>query len=411
MSDFDPTVQGGMGSVAYAGNADPLGSMSNQEMQAGALNVAAKFGPSGIGSLMSAISGGPLPQADPSIAAPKYSLAGFGTASMDPALRDTLTAGNAGSLVQGITAFLGTNPDTQQTQNSELGGDVAYQPDQYSTDARTLATRAGLDPSVYPNTQEGNAQLQSALNTKLGNYYAVSGMSSGWDGSSGNPRAAATTMYQNVNGELIPTSGPFNYSAPTSSSINRNVNMDAVTAASIMAPAFGGLGGVLGAGAEGTLTAGGGLGLTTGVADTIGVGATNALTGALQSYLTSGGQGGIQGILSSLGGSALNAGANSLMGNSGGLGSMFDTAGADSIGSTYNPVKGMSSLMNGLGLGPLSGAAGLFSGFAGNGINSDSLRGIAGEVAGGYAGSQINPKLRGLGATAGRDVVMNLLPA
>lgn len=348
-----------------------------------------------------------LPTADTGSKAPTYSTAGIGTAAMDPALRATLTAGGQGTMAQGVNAFLGSSytPYTQGGTSGEGGFGSSID---NSQQLFNLAKSIGYDTTGYTNDPAHVNMLYSNLNDKLKDYYNVNGLSSGWTGS-GDPRGASSTMYIKQGDQLIPTNwGSNGYSAPTSSSINRASNMEQLAALSSVLPVFGGVGGILGAGTAGTLSAGAGLGLTNGLASAIGTGATNALVNAGTSYALSGGQGGMGSVLGSLGGSLAGAAGNSLLGNQNGLGSMFNTAGAGAMGSSYNPYSGFNSMAGSYGLGGLSPYTSLFGAMGGGGINAQNLTQAGAGLAGGYLGQQLDPRLRGLGSQAGSSLA-NLL--
>lgn len=377
-------------------SADPFSKAIDYNGLAGLMNSGAR-----------AINGTPfdLPTADLNSKAPTYSANGFGTANMDPALKATLTAGNQGTMAQGVNAFLGSSWTPYVYSGGGPEGSYSVQQDN-SKDLFNLAKSIGYDTTGYGKDSGSVNRLYGDLNTKLGDYYTINGLSSGWDGSKGDPRSAAATMYIKQGDQFVPTNwGSNNYSAPTSSSINRANNLEQLSALSMMMPAFGGVAGMLGSGASGTLSAGSGLGLTNGIASTIGTGATNALVNAATNYALSGGRGGVQSLLGSLGGSALGAAGNSMFGKAGGLGDMFNTANAGSMGSVYNPMQGFNSMLGTSGLnGQLSGISGLFSALGGGGINANTMSQLGGSLAGQYLAQQLDPRLRGLGGQAGSSL-------
>lgn len=341
--------------------------------------------------------------------APTYSANGLGgnTNAADPALAQTLLAGNAGGLLNGINAFAGGGfmPYSSETTNNP--GQYNVTDNRWMLDQVADATGYQGDRNWYNGATPYSSTGLSSLQDSLKNYYGIAGMSNGWDGSA-NPRSSAMTLYQRdpSTNMLNPITAPRSYTSAENPGWAKGQGAETLTALSMMLPIFGGAGGLLGAGASGTLSAGAGLGATNALAGAIGTGATNALVNAGTQYALSGGAGGTQGLLGSLGGALLGAAGNSAFGNSGGLGSMFDGSGAASLGSTYNPMSGMNQIMNSTGLGGtmLGGASGLFSALGGGGFNANTLQQAGGSLAGQYLGRQIDPRLQGLGGTAGRTL-------
>lgn len=330
--------------------------------------------------------------------------------TMDSMLGETIRAGHAGSIDRGAAAFLGGgyNPWGREI-NSQ--GEVVGNPNQSLADLFTTARGLGMDTSKYSNELggtdiRGNAMgsgapnamdLYNDLNNHTKDYLSVGGLSQGWAG--GGANNASRTLYREQDGKLLPVSRPV---FRTETKDNGFIGREGITGLSMMLPAFGGWAGILGSGAANTLTAGGGLGLTSGLAGSIGTGATNALVNAGIAGL---GGGGVKGALGSLVGTGVGALGNSIMGNANGLGSLFNTAGAGSP-MNINPMSSFNSVMNTTGLSnsPLGMASSLFGAAGGGGINANSLRSAAGGLAGSYLGSRLNPQLRGLGGQVGRGL-------
>lgn len=343
--------------------------------------------------------------------APQYSTAGLGdyfnrnaagAQAMDPMLRMALRANGQGTLTRGVGAFLGGAYD-----RNTMGGDPlrqlaqqtgAVDHTQYTNTDNSYWNRMG----VYDSTK-GINQLENDLNTKLGNYYGVSGLSQGWNPSRAGATGANQTLYQDTGtGNLTPLATRA-YNAPQRSGFwgADGLGEGLRIAASFALPAFGGAAGILGQGAAGTLSAGSGLGVTSGLTSAIGTGATNALVNAGSNYLLNGGKGGLTGLGMGLLGQVGSAAGNSLFGQSGGLGDMFRSAG--DIGGRYNSIQGMSNIMNNTGMGnsPLGALSGLFGGLGQNGFSAGTAANLAGQLGGRYLGNRINPQLGGLGGQAG----------
>lgn len=123
--------------------------------------------------------------------------------------------------------------------------------------------------AVGYNSGKGMNQLYADLQNKTKDYMRVRSASAGWDGKN-DPRSMADVMYQQTApGQWVPVSKPKYYKQPEKGSWAQEDGADLIAAASMIMPAFGGWAGALGNGAAGTLTAGGGLGLTGSVAPSL----------------------------------------------------------------------------------------------------------------------------------------------
>lgn len=281
--------------------------------------------------------------------APTYDL---NTASGRGALNMTLGAAGAGyRSANGLAAFMpqgwnlgslsgpggmdgnqhidnGTAPQDIMGMARAMGFDTSKYNLQDSSDliSADYDARSRANGLNTPRTS-GLGQLYNDMNAgELGRYSTIGGLSTGW-GEDQDPahRQAARTIYRdNGQGSLQPVHNSNFYHAEENPGWVRGEGADTISALSMMMPAFGGWAGVLGNGAAGSLSAGSGLGLTSGLSSAIGTGATNALVGAGVSGLTGGGW---RGALNSLVGSGIGAGVNSAMGGNG-LSGMFDTAGS-----------------------------------------------------------------------------------
>jgi hypothetical protein len=233
----------------------------------------------------------------------------------DAGLRDQMTAANVGNLSHGVNALLGRG---YQPYWNEIGG--AEGETNFRTNlepAKNLASLFNIDPGKYDLTgRQGASSFINDLNTATNPYYSVSGLSRSWAPNPNDARQAATTLYQqNPQGQLQQAAPSSFYSAPRTGGFLRQ-NADEISGIlSAVLPAFGGWAGLLGQGASGTLTAGGGLGLTGGLSSAVGNTATNALVNAGMGSLLSGN--GTQGFLSSLASGGLNSALGSGIGNLG----------------------------------------------------------------------------------------------
>lgn len=254
-------------------------------------------------------------------------------------LQMTLGAGNSGQMATGVEAFLsnkytpnyassslspesGGNLATNQLQNYSslfnLGDALGYQGNRagmnqvanYNNAYNPSSGGAGaIDPitgmGVGGNGRSANAadsnmqQYYSGLDDYLKNYSTISGMSSGWDGSKGNSRSAASTLYRNDgNNVLQPVSTPETYTARERGNWFQE-NPEFLSALSVMLPAFGGWAGLFGqaAGATGASMGAGVTGL-----GTTGTIAANAAGSALTGAAAGGTKGALTGLAGTLGG-------------------------------------------------------------------------------------------------------------
>lgn len=316
------------------------------------------FAPNQQGYFNGIYTGGGLPQyqtnTSPSASqAPTYDL---NTLYGNQALNSTIGSGGAGYLMNGLEAFMPRGWSTPQLtsdsgdrSNMQItsGGTFANGPGNAMSDISSLAGALGMntsgydlsspqsqksimDPMARPGgigaSQNNLASLYNSMEDSLKNYYAIGGMSSGWDGS-GQPRSASQSLYYNDNNVLRPVTDPNQYTAPEKKGgWMQNDGADLMSALSMVMPAFGGWAGILGNGVGGTLSAGSGLGLTGSLGSVIGNGAANLAVNT--------------GVNSALNGGfsptsfAANLGMNAAGGlmNGGGLSSMFPSQniGADS---------------------------------------------------------------------------------
>lgn len=290
--------------------------------------------------------------------APKYDL--NTAAGLNFLQAGTKTMGDAGDVAQGLWAFLPRAWESYKAPTG-VGGDAAdstttYFDEENSRNAATLANIANqmgydlngfnlgswgqqgmhaptggqpqlvaqnapyMTGSGQPTNNNTLSGLFQTLNDDLKNYAKFNTASAGWDGKN-DPRGMSSTMYYQTSPNVWePVSRPNFYSNPKKGSWAQEEGSELIAAASMIAPAFGGWAGMLGNGTAGTLTAGGGLGLTGGLSSTIGSGLTNALVNAgVQGALN----GGISptSLLSSLG---MTAAGSLASGN--GLGNMFNTS-------------------------------------------------------------------------------------
>lgn len=276
--------------------------------------------------------------------------------SMDSMLGATLSAGHAGNIDRGAAAFLGAgyNPWAKEITNS---GDYVSNPNQPLSALYDTARGLGMDTSKYSTElggvdMRGNrltgssgqpdaVDLYNDLNNYARDYVSVGGLSNGWAGGPANN--SSRTIYKDVGGKLLPTTRPMFHMDNVDNGL---ISRDAIQGMSLMLPAFGGWAGMLGNGAAGTLTANGGLGLTSGLSGTIGTGATNALVNAGMNGLINGN---MQGALGGLLQTGAGAGLSSITGGSG-LSNLFNTAGASSA-LNINPMSYYTSALRSSGLG------------------------------------------------------------
>lgn len=267
----------------------------------------------------------------------------------DNNLRTILDRAASGQLNNGLSAFLGRYYQ-QSNAPTQYGGDgdsnTAQTQVQYNSDPIfQLGSLAGMDMSKYNFNQdpanrgisEGYNQFYNDLNKSLQNYTSIQGLSNQWTGRE-EDRSATKTMYYNDNGQLVPIGTPQEYMQARKGGWVRQ-HGDFIQALSMLMPAFGGWGGIAGSGTAGTLTAGGGLGLTSGISGAIGTGATNALVNSGMNAALSGS--GLKGFGMGLAGAGIGAAMN------GGLGKMFEQGGQ----SVTNPMANFAGAVNSSGLG------------------------------------------------------------
>lgn len=267
--------------------------------------------------------------------------------NLDPALQAQILAGDRGGINHGLSAFVGgLNPNTlfrpnYNSEGYEHPSDTAERNAQWQN-ISNLAQGLGIDPRSFGTKENMYNQMQRLTN----DYYTVGGLTQATAGKA-NGDLAQRTLYRfnPQTGTLDAASRPVNY--VDSNSDKGFIGRESLQALSMMLPAFGGWAGMLGNGVSGTLTAGGGLGLTSGLAGTIGTGATNLLTNAAMNSLVNGS--GVQGLLGAAGQGLVGAGLNSAMGGSG-LSNLFNTANAGQV-MNVNPMTYYTQGLSRLGLG------------------------------------------------------------
>lgn len=117
--------------------------------------------------------------------------------------------------------------------------------------------------------------LYDEVNRRTRDYVSVGGLASGWAG--GGAGNMARTIYKEVDGQLLPVSRPQFHQRRTN---NGFISRDAIAGMSLMLPAVGGWAGILGQGGAGTLNAGAGLGLTSGLpASAVNIGVNTLMAG------------------------------------------------------------------------------------------------------------------------------------
>lgn len=237
--------------------------------------------------------GGRLPQPDARFTDTVYT-------DDDPYLRAQLKMGDRGGMVNGAGAFLGAGYNPFGFEHGPSAGELIFNKDRPEHDLNALfdtAEALGMDTSGYTRDYNpgryqfvNNPQLQAKLDPKsregvrdaytlyedLNNYtkdyYAIDHMTS-------NGKGMERTLYLHRDGKYIPVSMPQRRSARMD---NGFIGRDAIAGLSLVLPAFGGWAGLLGNGAAGTLTAGGGLGLTGSLPSTlVNVGMSSLASGGL----------------------------------------------------------------------------------------------------------------------------------
>lgn len=319
----------------------------------------------------------------------------------DQALQTTLNAAGAGNIMHGVAAF---------------GGDGSF------TSLTDLAQRLGLDTGGYTNT----AGLRSYLDSQLQDYYNIGGLSQGWN-DTGNARGANTTLYRRVDGRLVPLQTQ-NYTAREQGSwLEEHPGILAPLAVAGAGLAAGALGAGSAAGtgtAAASSGASGGIGGT--VANTLGLGsqwaalpsyAQSAITGAGMGGISSGLQGGniLQGMLTGALSGGVGGGVTSGLGQAGLNSTLASGLGRAAGGVAAGLANGntdlgsilMNSAMN-TGTGYLTNSLGLGSGVPTDNSLGAILTRMAAQQGGSYLAQQIDPRLRGLGGTAGGSLA-NLL--
>jgi len=261
-----------------------------------------------------------------------YAPANPGT--LDPLLGMGIKAGDSGGWARGASAFLGAgfNPWTRDSEGNmqpTSGGqiDSLFQ----------LAQNLGIDTSKYTRdpgtvgirgersgTNDAMA-LYDEVNKVAKDYVSVIGLSGGWSG--GGLGNMARTIYKEQDGKLLPVTAPTFMQRRTN---NGFISRDAIQGMSLMLPALGGWAGLLGQGAEGTLTAGSGLGLTTSI--------PNSLVNFGVNTLLSGGRINPMGLISA------GLGANGGTGGADISPMSYYQAGLGSLGLGRTPVGQASSL-------------------------------------------------------------------
>lgn len=238
---------------------------------------------------------------------------------VDPALDMTLRAGDSGGMSRGALAFLGQgfNPWARENQGIDGNGIPADQGNQLQA-LYELAHNLGIDTRQY-NQGAGYMGIRGErgsndamalfdeVNNRTRDYVSVGGLSQGWSG--GGAGTTARTIYKEVGDQLLPVSRPRYHQRQTNNGL---ISRDAIAGMSLMLPAVGGWAGILGQGGAGTLNAGAGLGLTSGLpASAVNIGVNTLLSGrfnpmSLLGLVGGGGQfqspmSGFQGALGSTG--------------------------------------------------------------------------------------------------------------
>lgn len=196
---------------------------------------------------------------------------------------------------------------------------------------------SNFSSSNYRGQSSGLGELFLDANNELKDYMKLRTASAGWDNKN-DPRSMTEAIYKQTSPNVWqPVTDPKQWSNPEKGSWAQTDGAELLSALSMVMPAFGGWAGLLGNGVQGTLTAGGGLGLTSGLGSVIGNGLANTLVNTgVQSAL--GGGVNPTNLLAGLGMSAAGSIASGQ-----GLGNMFNTnvptgpaAAPTSLGSLWN---------------------------------------------------------------------------
>jgi hypothetical protein len=306
----------------------------------------------------------------------------------DPALAMTGMAGGAGSLQQGLGAFLPTigNNDFQAV-NRDLKGEARYTDDEM----KRLASNMGLDVKDL-----SGIDLQNKLNTDLKDYITVGGMSAGWN-PTGDARQGNYTMYKRENGKLVPYQ-TYGYHAPEKGSwVAENPGILAP-----LAVVGGGLAAtyLAGAGAAGAAGAGGGI-TGTGGASALGAYGAGSGAGALGTAGT-GSLGAAGGLGAGYGTGALGAGITGAAGAGAGAGasSILGQAGQSALrgagqGAIQSGIQGKNPIEGAIRGGITGGVSGGVGGYLGDVGAGDTLSGLGGKAAGMGTGMGISSIMSG----------------
>lgn len=384
---YDSQSQQGVAQAATRGN---------QVMQAAAAPAAQATLPAASGHIGEwDFSNGGLTQQQ-GIKAPTYN------GMNDPALAMTLQAGGQGMMSSGLGAFLSpTGNNYFNAANNDITGKARYN----MSDMQNLASGFGWDTSQYKDP----LQLQDYLDNQLKDYSTIRGLSEGWN-PTGDARGANSTIYKNVNGQLVPYQTNGFHAREVGGYIKENPGVLAplgVAAGGLLAAYAGGAGaGAAAGGASGAAPAAGAAGATAAPASTGWLGSLanyaglGSQFGALPGYAQAGLQGALQGSLTSAatGGNplmgaltggltgGLTPGVNSALSGLGGLpGYATNAIGAGGLGALTQGISGGNPLMGALGGSVSSGIGG---GLAANGVNpaaASILGRVGGQTATGLA--------------------------
>jgi hypothetical protein len=276
----------------------------------------------------------------------------------------TLSAGNAGRMDKGISAFLGplyqpvsesatngTGMDRQMFANkdysaqkymSNLGRSLGYN-NQKDYEAMTAGPKIGWDvvngygdtvindPVQQQNQYEATDRYRAGLEDYLKDISKITGLSSGWDGSKGNARSAASTLYRQNGNVLTPIGTPEGFTAREKGNWFQE-NPEFLSALSVMLPAFGGWAGLAGQMA-GTASMGAG---TTGLG-ALGSAAANTAGAAALGGATGGTRGALMGLGGGVGG-YLGGMAGNAVGDLGKVGSQIGSTAGKTLAGMYSPA-------------------------------------------------------------------------